>query len=453
MLLLALALVLIGVLYARTINFNNLIDDRVPMRDYLYKVPLQSPGVAFYLSKSPLRVRLWAIGVHCLNTWLVYLLLGGKAALLFAVFPVSVNNVAWITGSYYSTTTFLTLTSFYFLLNTPWWVGIPAAVTFFGVALNTTVAAISFPFVFLFGHPIGLVTLLSLAGFLTGKRFKVGLEIRRNMAHVVNALPDELTPRRLAIAVKVVAWYLYTALVPYRLCFFHRWGARFLSDPEERKDMLQFNKHFWASTALIVTWVVTGFVTGKLFWAMWFLVLISAFCQFKILGQFLAERYMYPAIVGVIAVFSTLPEPLYWMLVGAYLVRSFLFIGAFRNIKEMYLNGTRVEPTEAGNYLNLGDWYMVHEKDFTLAGHYLGQAVKHDPRDYRAHNNMGSVFSMMGLHDLAAKEIRIARKKAEGWTSDHFIKILERHLAQEERLAKEQAAVVENAQGQPACPV
>jgi len=438
MLYLALALVLIAILYARTFTFKNLIDDKVRMGDYLYSVPLTAPDPEFYMSKPALSLRVWAITVHMLSTWLVYLLLGGKAALLFAIYPVAVNNVAWITGSYYSTTAFLTLVSYYFITHTPWWLGLPLGATFFAVALNTTVAAISFPFVFLFGNPLGLVTLVSLAGFLTGKRFKTGLAIRVKMGDVTNKLPDRLEPRKLALAVKVVAWYLYIAFVPYRMCFFHRWGHFFLSDKKEHDELLAFNAHFWASAGLIGAWIALGAATGMLFWAMWFLVLMSAFCQFKSLGQFVAERYMYPASVGFIAIAALLPEPVYWVLVGAYLVRTFLFMPVFQNNKEMYSNGVRMDSTEASNYLNLGDWYITCERDYSLAGYNFGQVVKYDPKDYKPHNNMGSIFSMMGLHELAVKELKIARQKVVGWTSDHFIGIIDRHLAQEERLADAQ---------------
>lgn len=421
---LVLALVLIAVLYFRTINYSNLIDDGVPMKDVLYVVPTSTPPPDFFKKKSPLKNRLWAIGVHMLNTCLIYLLLGGHAALLFAVFPISVNNVAWITGSYYSTATFLTLASYYFLTHTPWFISVPLSMAFFGAALNATLVTIAFPFVFLFANPIGLCTLVPLAFFLKGKRFTAGVKIREQFSKPVCYAPDVFTPRRLVVCIKVVAYYLYLTLVPVKLVFFHSFGNKFLYDEKQRKDLMALNPMFFLSLALIGSLLLIGFLTGKLFWALWFLVMISAFSQFKILGQFFAERYMYPATIGVIAILSVLPDAFFWALCGAYVVRTFMFIPAFQCNGTLYENGTVYEPTEAANFCNLSDWHLLIEPDLSLAGYYAQMTSRIDPIDFKPHVNMSSLFMCLKNYPFALAEAQIALKKAEGRVSDQFINII-----------------------------
>lgn len=418
------ALALIVLLYSRTLSFNRCIDDGVPMRDTLYNVPLSTPPPDFFKTKHTLSTRLLAILPHILNTILVYLLLGGKAALLFAVFPICVNNVAWVTGSYYSWATFLTLTAYYFITHTPWFIGVPLAMAFFGAALNATLVTISFPFVFLFANPIGLTMIFPLIMFLIGKRFTEGIKVRKGITQIPGAFPDGFTLSRLVVCTKVVAAYIYLAFVPVNLCFFHSFGSQFHIDEKQRKSLFKVNFKFFMSILLIGMFVLLGYVTGKLFWSLWFLVLISAFSQFKVYGQFFAERYMYPALVGIVAILSTLPDTLYWVLVGAYTVRTFMFIPAFRNNRELYKNGTVADPREAANWCNLSDWYLTVEPDLSLAGYYAQEATKRNVIDYKPHVNMSSLFIFLKQYPLALNEINTAIRKAEGKERDIFMQIM-----------------------------
>lgn len=421
---LVLALVLILGLYYRTLRYNNLIDDAVRMKDTLYVVPTSTPPPDFFRSRPLIQDRLWAIGVHMLNTCVIYLLLGGHAALLFAVFPICANNVAWITGSYYSTATFLTLAAYYFITHTPWFVSVPLSMALFGAALNATIVTISFPFVFLFANPIGLCTLIPLAFFLKGKRFTAGMKIREAFSKPPHLARDIFTLGRVVVCIKVVAYYLYLTLVPIKLVFFHKIGTRFLSDEKERKDLMAVNGMFFASLALIGCLLFVGYLTGKLFWALWFLVLIAAFSQYKILGQFFAERYMYPAIIGVVAILASLPDPFFWVLVGAYTMRTFIFIPVFRCNGTLYENGTMYEPTEASNFCNLSDWHLLVEPDLSLAGYYAQKSIAIDPDDFKPHVNMSSLFMCLKNYTFALAEAETALKKAKGKTSDAFIDII-----------------------------
>jgi len=425
-----LALALIIVLYWRTLPYLNLIDDIVPMSGYLYNVPQVSPAPDFYLKKSNRYARIWAITVHCLNTVMIYLILGGKAALLFAVYPVAVNNVAWITGSYYATTTFLTLTAYYFLTKTAWFIGVPLAMAFFAAALNSTVATICFPFVFLFGNPIGLSMLIPLGIFLTGKRFTTGKKIREGNGVAVpsDIAPDIFTVGRLAVMVKTVALYLFTALVPLKLLFFRKFGEEYRFDPECKKTLDSFNKWFYLSILLIGSFIGVGYFTGKLFWAFWFLVLITAFSNYRLLGQFFAERYMYPACIGVIAILSCFPEPIYWSLFGFYLLRTHLFIPVFSSNEQLYKNGIQQDPDEPINYCNLSDWYLMTVRDMPLAGYYIQMNIIKDPKDYKAEINFASFWRIMGNLDLALKHGKLAIEKAKGRAWPHTMAVIENQL-------------------------
>jgi len=359
-----------------------------------------------------------------LNTTMVYLIAGAKASLLFAVCPICVNNVAWITGSYYSTATFLTLGGFYVLQHSPWWAGVPFAAIAFSAALNATLVTISFPFIAIFATPLAAVYIIPLATFLFGKRFTEGKKIREGHLSSPGVLSDKFTWDRPVFCIKAIAHYLFLACFPYKLCFFHFFGFKFSQSPQYRKVWLSLNGHFWASCALIISFLGFGFVLGKLFWAGWFLVLIAAFSQYKILGQYFAERYMYPAMVGFCAVLSTIPGDFYWVVVGLYIMRTFMFIPVFSSNRELYKNGTVMDPDDSSSFCNLSDWYLVTEPDLSLAGHYAQEALKRDPEDFKPHLNMSSLFIHLKQFPFALKEAEEALRKAEGKCQPWIIDVM-----------------------------
>lgn len=438
MLELALALGAILALYVRTFWYKNLIDDAVPMRDYLYVVPDSVPPAQFFLQRSKFSARCWAILCHMLNTGLVYLLLGGKAALLFSVFPICVFNVAWITGSYYATTTFLTLTAFYFLTHVGGLIGVAAGLTFFAAALNSTVATIAFPFVFLFGNFYGLATVIPLVLFLTGKRFTVGKEIRKKLKSSPKLLSDAWTWRRPVVMVKVLGLYVFTALFPAKLCFFRSFGEQFLLSAEVRKEFEAFNGLFFSSVALIGSFILLGVVTGQFFWAMWFLVLMSAFSQFRVLGQFFTERYMYPAIVGVVAVLAQLPDIFVWVLVGAYAVRTAMFIPTFESQKTLWWNGLQTDPECAGNYSNLCEWFLLMEQDLNLAYVLCQRHLQKHPGSWIAHMNLSAFFMFCHDYEKAVMQIEMAKEKGEGYMIGNLAAVVERQLETSKRMLQAQ---------------
>ena len=95
---------LIFALYLKTFNYFYIIDDNVKRDGYMYEVPLTQPPQDLYYKRPSKWYRLFMIGMHCVNTWVIYMLWGWCPALLFAVHPMSVWGVAWVTGNYYATT-------------------------------------------------------------------------------------------------------------------------------------------------------------------------------------------------------------------------------------------------------------------------------------------------------------------------------------------------------------
>src|SRR3990167_4972039 len=121
-------LILILILYLRTYNYNYLIDDFVKRDGYLVVVPnylehqdkdgndqSKKPPIEFFAKKRPIIATVINISVFMASCGYIYLLFGWKTALLYAVCPLNVMSVAWITGNYYQTTVMFCLAAEYFM--------------------------------------------------------------------------------------------------------------------------------------------------------------------------------------------------------------------------------------------------------------------------------------------------------------------------------------------------
>ena len=375
----------IWILYWRTLKFYWIIDDIVPRQGYLYCVPEVSPHPSFYSTRRRWIDGALAIFIHSINVWIVYLLFGWLPALLFAFSPISVPGTAWATGNYYAVTTLFTLTSYFFLHTYPNIVGAGLASLFFTAALGSTITCLGFPFIFLIFNHWGLVLFWPVVTYLRGKRFLKGYAIR-NMGK-----QDKFNLKKLPVMTKTVAYYIYKTVFPYRMAFFQHFGEDYVRDEKCRKQMESLNKWFWISLVSILVFVAIGWQFSSL-GVIWFLFLIGPFSQFKVLGQFVAERYMYLPSIGWYLILGNALAPypvLLWAVVGLYILRSHFYIPAYEKIESLYEDGIRNHPECLANYANIGERY-IHMGRLLEGRNILKKGIELDPDNFLCYTNMAA---------------------------------------------------------------
>ena len=382
-------LIILGifVLYFRTLNYFYLIDDIVRRWGYLYVVPEESPHPSFYSSKPSKWRHLFLIITHAINVWIVYSLWGWCPAILFAFSPLSVPCTAWITGGYYAVTTLFTLTAFFFLHLYPNIVGVVLSAIFFTAALGSTITCIGLPFIFLLFSHLGLFLFLPLALYLKGRRFNKGFAIR-DMGK-----QDSFGLQKIPVMVKVVAYYIYMVVFPYRLSFFKHFGEDYSKDPETRREIESLNGWFWLSVLSIFLFILIGWQFSPL-GVVWFLCMIAPFSQFKVLGQFIAERYIYLPSIGWYLILGTAlaSHPVLLVLTtGLYILRSHFYIPAYEKMECLYEDGIRNSPDCLANYANLGERY-IHTGDFIKGREILEQGLRIEKDNFLCWTNLAAFW-------------------------------------------------------------
>ena len=391
----------VWILYSRTWLGKNrhyhIIDDNVRRWGYLYDIPNTSPPPQWYSSQPHPWRHFFLILTHSLNVWVIYLLWGWQVAALFAFSPISVNGTAWITGGYYAVTMFLSLTAFYFVTNFHNVFGLLAGSMFFTAALGSTITCIGIPFLFLFtGTPFGLILLWPLGMYLFGKRFRTGFGIR-NMGK-----KDKITFGKIATCTKVMAYYIRISLIPDKLAFFRTFGYNYTKNVKARKIMDSFNGLFWSSLLLVVTFSVVGWHFSPL-GTLWFLFTLAPFTQFKVLGQFIAERYLYLPQLGIYLIIAGAignSDVLMAIVLTLYAYRSHLYIPAFRKIESLYKNGIDNDPICISNYANLGERYL-HMGQTHRALRLFQDGLKIDPLDFLCHTNLAAYWIGVKSYEMA----------------------------------------------------
>ena len=383
----------IWILYSRTWLAKDrayyIIDDIVPMKNYLYVVPNDSPPANFYSSHPPKWMHIELILIHSLNVVWLNVLFGWKVALLFAFNPLAVNGTAWITGGYYAKTTFLTLTAFYFVHTFQNVFGALAGSLFYVAALNSTIVSIAFPFLFLVvSSPWGLIFFWPLLTYLFGNRFKCGFKIRNYVKK------DKLHWRKPIVMVKVVAYYLGLALWPNKLAFFRNYGSKYgRTVDSNKKEIESANEEFYRSLLAIFCFAYIGWQLSPIGTVIFF-VGIGPFSQFKVLGQFIAERYLYLPSIGICMILASFigdNNVLLAIVATAYAYRSHLYIPAFHDIESLYKNGIKNYPDSVSNLCNLGERWL-HIGEPLKAQRIFLEALTIEPMSFLAHVNLAAYW-------------------------------------------------------------
>jgi hypothetical protein len=387
---LLLIIAIVIALYWRTMDYHYLIDDIVRRWGFLLEIPETSPDPKFFSSPAPKAKHLFLTLTHAVITSLIYFLWGWKAALFFAVYPVCASCTSWITGGYYQITTFFTLTSYFFLVNFPGLVGALLGALFFTAALGSTINCVAIPFVFFVLPPMsGLALFWPLAFYLGGRRFQIGFR-KRDIGK-----GDPITIRKAVLCPKVLAYYIKNIVYPRRLAFFREYGFDYGKNPDTKKNLESVNREFYEALAIITSFCIFGFIFSPI-GLLIFMAGLLPFTQWKVLGQFVAERYLYLPSVGWClmlagALSNTWMTPAVLAIAGWYAWRTHQHIPSFKNVETLYENGIKQYPNCISNYVNLAERKLHIGQKFE-GYKILKQGLEIDPKSFLCHANMAAYW-------------------------------------------------------------
>ena len=390
---------------------------------------------------------------HALSAILLVLILqrlrvpGARlAGLLFAVHPVCVESVAWISEQKNTLSLVFYLLSALAYLRFDRARGTPAAARAYGLASALFVMALLTKSVTATLPAALLVVLWWEKGALSWRRDVIPLSpwlalsaasglltswIERTIGGAQGAAFDLGLLERCLLAGRVLWFYLGKLLWPAHLALIYpRWDvhvqaagwAGYLASAAAVTAALWFARR--RSRGPLAAWLLFA---GTLFPALGF------FNVYPFLFSYVADHFQYHAALGILSALSAgvviligraghALQALGWAAVAAVLTGLALLAnaqsGTFSDPRTLFEATLRVNPDCWMAHDGMGLWYRVHGDPARAAGHF--QEALRLRKDYpQAHNNLGLCYEDRGEMDRAIAEFREALRLKPDFAEAH----------------------------------
>lgn len=348
---------------------------------------------------------------HLANCLLIYYAFGKNdisflTALLFAVNPAGTQGSVWLSGRGYCWTTTIILMMWWlsplFYLLTPL------------VALNGILA----PLLYLKTSWwwVGLIPIVVfILKFipLTSHALKARLEQTVGKG-------SSISPVKILIALKTLGYYTCLAILPIRLGIYHKYLYTYSLSVEDNKLWERTDKFFWIGLAVFLTLLIGYFFNYNqtIFGLFWFFIFIAPFLNLMSLGQPIAERYCYLALIGIMYSLSNLIMliPDYstkLVVITAYFIYLFtrlqFHIPAYKNIEACVDYNIMNFPNMHAVWLWKGQLDRKNGSYFTaLEAWFKGWRLR--KTDFRLNNNIAVMLTELGFLNDAEEFLKNAEQ-------------------------------------------
>jgi len=436
------------------VNNYNLGDfGQVLANPFYFLRPLEYFVVFNLFGKQAIYFRLTSLVFHIITVWGVYALVGLlisswvglMAAILFAVHPLGVEAVVWISaGGYVQAGAFVVWSLVFWVLailnkgETFVKYYVWSYIFLLLALLSTERAVVTVGLMFMLSWLLGklksswkymivpvVLSLIWVVVSVSG----AGQRLESLQTNYYNDTGSINFFAQLPIA---ISEYLKLFVWPVGLTLYH-------SD-------LAFNA--WQFGLRVV--VLLGFFGGVIwaffknkqvfFWLAWFLICLSPTLLPFGLSWIVAERYVYMAMIGLCVVTAMGFE---WilkrvqgdgkdginfvlvLLIGILMFRTILRNNDWQTADDLWFSAERYSTLSPQNHNNLGDAYGKQGRLELSRDHFL-KAIEINPRYADAMHNLGSVYLQMGEIDKAKESyLRALENNPNLWQSEQALKAIE----------------------------
>lgn len=403
------------IVYFRLLRYEYIIDDQLVPKGKgrnIFETLIFQLHALKYSNKEV--EHLLRILVHTAVSVMIYLAFGRSeisfvAALLFSVNPSNNQGVCWLNGIGYSMSALCVL----LMVAAPAWSILPYLYT-----LAWHVTAVFAPILFLAKGPWYMVFLLvPYIGIGWALSWKIPvLKAQKNATLDVrvkspNAPMRMITPRKLVFVIKCYGYYFFMSLLPRRLGLYHTFGYSYGLAKRDTTKWESISPLFWSSLALIlanVAIMVHYWGTPLAYGIFWYSLFIGQFCNFIMIQQPIAERYLYLPNVGLMyalawVMFQTgYAYTIAAIFLTAYLSKLIYFMPAYKNMQSYVDYSLQDFPDQFA----LHNWQGVLHRDknrlfSSMAAWALG--LRYRDYDFRLNFNMAHCLGAMGFYKESLK--------------------------------------------------
>lgn len=364
--------------------------------------------------QDPKRHHVLSIIVQYANLLLIYFFLtrlfgsglAFKTTLLFSVFPLACQCVAWISGIGYLLCLLGATGSFLVSSFVPGlWVSVPL------VLILSIVSSYG-----LFSGAFNWIIFLVLGDWIhAGVSFSVFLfsflQFGRGFVdHRVKEFKKQnmggstvLNIRKPIVMVKTLWYYFCLTIFPKRLGLFHKWGYHY--EPKiERFDWMFFKG------ALLLVFLLVGifqFPAPVSFGIIWWITYLLVFSNFITAMQFVVDRYAFISSIGFCLILAYLTNPypaVFGTILGIYMMRTWVHLPTFNDLPSFYESNVFNFPDSEVALGNLGVTLMGIGNPGSAVDKW-NKAAQINPHYDVPHYNLYSIFKTNGMLDVAEQHL------------------------------------------------
>lgn len=345
------------------------------------------------------------------------------SATIFAVHPIFIEGVTWISGGGYSFSAFFLLFSFLVYIKKSSKKYIHLSLFLFYISLLSTEKVIVFPLI-LFTYELAFENLKAnwrkiIPFFLLSLTWAIllfgPLKIRMSDVGLTSSPAFQMPNPLIQIPIAITS-YLSLIFWPDGLTLYH--SEMFFSQAEYLIRLGVF--------ILFLIGIIISFFKNRsvFFWLCFFLISLIPTLTPLGISWIVAERYVYLGTIGIIASVVII---LGKSKILRYTLVVIIFFLALRTISRnadwqshdtLWLATARVSPSSPQNHNNLGDYYGRHG-DLKKSVDEFKTAIKINPQYSDAYHNLGNAYRDMGSLDLAIKSYQKALSfNPNLWQSD-----------------------------------
>ncbi|TPN81647.1 tetratricopeptide repeat protein [Aquimarina algicola] len=374
----------------------------------------------FLFGENATAFKIVALFVHLLNVFLLFNILKNLfqdkvlvsvVTLFFAIHPLQVETIGWLSVMYRNTVFFMFLGYFFYFkyLNDNYkkYKLIPVVVCYV-VAFLFKEQAILFPVgLFLINmHKFDykwnkrIIVEMLFWGVITLAFGLVTIQITQTGGPSITGMKIPLL-EKIQLFINTIFDYTYNYLFPNKLSFSYLYA------------LSQSGKSVFKLTFTIIILCLGIFLSFKnkvfRFGFIWLFGFLSLSLSFSFLGMrltYMADRYVYVPIIGysivlyslILFIHNKFPKRnlhLWISLVFAisFAIFSFNRVSVFRNTKNLWSNVIDVNPNDHYAHNNLGYYYKTNNEIDKATFHYK-RAIEIDATNYLAHNNLGDIYAL-----------------------------------------------------------
>ncbi len=360
------------------------------------------------LFKNPKYEYAFNMAVHFANCSLIYKMSGSLiAALLYLVNPINNQTAIWMNGRRYALTILAVLLTWNFHI---------LGIVLFPFCAWLHVSGIAMPLLFLWTKQWWIVPVGIAVAIIFGRKQILNVMGSRKREFKDGNENQKITPKKLILYVKSIGYNLFRCVLPLQPAMYHNFLFYFSGSKEHIEDGYKINADF-IKGVLALSLLGYLMIFQHNFWAFWFLLFISQWCNLYQVTMNSADRYCSLANVGVMIMVAQyanmLPQP-YGMAVivglGAlYITKYQPLFRAYTSIENFYLYHLYIQPDLVNPRYFLAKFYLTNN-DVYSAFATIKKGLQFRPHDFKFLLTMMECMFALNKIEPAFKVLAVAEK-------------------------------------------